>query len=249
MPNTNRDLPVSGAKPALKVTGGLLGTLAPSVPLQLGAYVFPNQRSAVLAAAPGALSKQGTERPREPDLRPWGGVPYAPGRGAVLNRVSPVDGPIVQRRPGAGDGRYDPSGQNRTKPDGSPRPHRGVDWAAPVGTDVRAVADGRVVLSKGGFKDAGQQIVLETSDGYQPAYFHLDERLVRLGDAVTKGQVIGRSGTSGNARNTTVPHLHFQVRAPSGELIDPVQWIDDGVRLEGGAPWHRHGRGAIRPQQ
>jgi murein DD-endopeptidase MepM/ murein hydrolase activator NlpD len=99
------------------------------------------------------------------------------------------------------------------------RPHLGVDFAAPFGTPVVAVADGEVVFAKwaGGY---GRLIRIEHGGEYASAYAHLQRYAagIKPGARVTKGQVIGYVGNSGQA---TGPHLHF-VLLRSGEPVDPL---------------------------
>jgi murein DD-endopeptidase MepM/ murein hydrolase activator NlpD len=86
--------------------------------------------------------------------------------------------------------------------------HTGVDFAAPVGTDVLAVADG--IVAKANWGSAyGTQIVQALSDGTYVIYAHLSKSLVKPGDKVKKGQHIGESGNTGNS---TGAHLHFERR-------------------------------------
>jgi murein DD-endopeptidase MepM/ murein hydrolase activator NlpD len=86
--------------------------------------------------------------------------------------------------------------------------HRGVDIAAPAGSAVRAALDGRVTLVA---EDPvlGLYILLRHQIGYSTVYGHLQQALVRPGEAVARGQRIGLVGSSGK---TTGPHLHFEVR-------------------------------------
>lgn len=100
------------------------------------------------------------------------------------------------------------------------RPHNGVDFAAPTGTPVRAVADGRVI--KAGYAGgAGLMISLEHNSTYDTAYMHLSKLAagVRIGSKVTRGQVIGAVGSSGLA---TGPHLHFSL-FQNGKYVDPLK--------------------------
>ncbi len=87
------------------------------------------------------------------------------------------------------------------------RPHLGIDYGAPVGTPVQAVADGRVVYA-GWHGEAGTAICLQHQKGYQTYYFHLSRLLVHAGQRVTQGQRIGLVGQTGLA---TGPHLDFRI--------------------------------------
>ena len=88
------------------------------------------------------------------------------------------------------------------------RPHWGVDYRAPVGSAVQAVADGRVV-SAGWDRGGGKTIRLRHAKGYETYYLHLSRILVRRGKRVQQGQLIGRTGATGMA---TGPHLDFRVK-------------------------------------
>ncbi|MFF7330562.1 peptidoglycan DD-metalloendopeptidase family protein [Streptomyces sp. NPDC008150] len=108
--------------------------------------------------------------------------------------------------------------------------HTGQDFAVPLGTPVRAVGAGRVVrvLCGGAF---GVQLVLRHPDGYCTQYAHLSAVAVRRGETVSAGQVIARSGSTGNS---TGPHLHFEVRRTpgTGSSVDPLPWLEErGVRI------------------
>lgn len=99
------------------------------------------------------------------------------------------------------------------------RAHRGVDYAAPIGTPVHATGDGVVahIGSKGGY---GKTIVLKHGDIYSTLYAHLSRfaRHLRKGSPVRQGQVIGYVGRSGLA---TGPHLHYEFRV-DGVHRDPL---------------------------
>jgi murein DD-endopeptidase MepM/ murein hydrolase activator NlpD len=88
------------------------------------------------------------------------------------------------------------------------QPHLGVDYAAPVGTPVRAVASGKVIAA--GTKGAnGKMVHLRHTKGYETLYLHLSRITVKLNASVSQGQLIGYVGSSGEA---TGPHLDFRIR-------------------------------------
>lgn len=101
--------------------------------------------------------------------------------------------------------------------------HTGVDFAVPEGTDVLAVADGKIANANWG-KAYGTQLVQDLGDGTFVIYAHLSKALVKAGDKVKKGQHIGESGNTGNS---TGAHLHFErrdnIRWSAGEPIDPTE--------------------------
>ncbi len=86
------------------------------------------------------------------------------------------------------------------------RPHRGIDYAAAVGTPVYAAGDGRVVAS--GYDRAnGNYVFIQHGEKYQTKYLHLHKRTVRTGQKVKQKQIIGHVGATGLV---TGPHLHYE---------------------------------------
>ncbi len=98
--------------------------------------------------------------------------------------------------------------------------HYGVDIAAPYGTPVRAADSGTVTFRgwRGGY---GRLIIIEHGNGYSTYYAHLSSYEVKLGQAVEKGEVIGRVGSSGRS---TGPHTHFEIRK-NGEPVNPLSFF------------------------
>lgn len=90
------------------------------------------------------------------------------------------------------------------------RAHRGIDYAAPIGTPVRATADGAVVLA-GTKRGYGKTIILKHGGRYSTVYAHLHRyaKGVRAGKPVKQGQTIGYVGQTGLS---TGPHLHYEFR-------------------------------------
>jgi murein DD-endopeptidase MepM/ murein hydrolase activator NlpD len=99
------------------------------------------------------------------------------------------------------------------------RPHLGVDYAAPVGTPIRAVGEGTIELA-GNRGGAGNMIKLRHNSMYSTAYKHLSgfARGVRSGARVQQGQIIGYVGNTGLS---TGPHLHFEF-FQGGKYVDPL---------------------------
>lgn len=99
------------------------------------------------------------------------------------------------------------------------RPHKGVDYAAPIGTPILAVGDG-VVVQSGWLGGAGKAIRLRHNSTYQTAYKHLHGFAsgIRVGARVRQGQVIGYVGSTGLS---TGPHLHFELW-DRGNFVDPL---------------------------
>jgi murein DD-endopeptidase MepM/ murein hydrolase activator NlpD len=95
--------------------------------------------------------------------------------------------------------------------------HKGIDLAAPHGTEVFAARDGTVGLV-GWDPVMGKMVILNHEAGYQTIYGHLAEIHVQLNDTVRSGMIIGAVGTTGYS---TGPHLHFEVRR-RGSSRDPA---------------------------
>jgi murein DD-endopeptidase MepM/ murein hydrolase activator NlpD len=102
--------------------------------------------------------------------------------------------------------------------------HTGVDYAVPVGTDVLAVADG--VIENASWGSAYGTQLVQKLDGGWFIYAHLSKTLVKPGDKVVAGQVIAKSGNTGNS---TGPHLHAEYRSAlrwsAGKDLDPYALI------------------------
>ncbi len=123
------------------------------------------------------------------------------------------------------------------------RPHRGVDYGAPVGTPVKVTGDGRVTFAgrQGGY---GNVVIVDHGRGARTLYAHLSRVAARLarGQGVTQGQVIGYVGATGWA---TGPHLHYEFQV-NGQHKDPLTVVLPNVELpdtyrahfrEQTAPW------------
>jgi murein DD-endopeptidase MepM/ murein hydrolase activator NlpD len=100
------------------------------------------------------------------------------------------------------------------------RPHHGVDYAAPTGTPVRAIANGTVIHKRysGG---AGNYIKLKHSNSYKSGYMHLSRyaKGLRMGKRVQQGDIIGYVGATGTA---TGPHLDFRIWH-GGKALNPLK--------------------------
>lgn len=87
--------------------------------------------------------------------------------------------------------------------------HKGTDYALAVGTPIKASFDGVVRYSKYNMGGYGELIIIRHYNGLETYYAHLSSRLVKSGDIVSAGEVIGYSGNTGHS---TAPHLHYEVR-------------------------------------
>ncbi len=97
--------------------------------------------------------------------------------------------------------------------------HWGVDYRAPIGTPIYAVAPGVVVQSAYN-KSNGHYVAIRHPDRYISYYLHLHRRSVSRGNVVRAGQIIGRVGNTGIS---TGPHLHFGFKQPNGRWMNPLR--------------------------
>jgi len=99
------------------------------------------------------------------------------------------------------------------------RAHKGVDYAAPRGTPIKAAGDGKVLLAgrRGGY---GNTVIIQHGNTYRTLYGHMQgfAKGVKTGGSVKQGQVIGYIGTTGLS---TGPHLHYEFQV-NGVHVDPL---------------------------
>jgi murein DD-endopeptidase MepM/ murein hydrolase activator NlpD len=98
--------------------------------------------------------------------------------------------------------------------------HKGTDFRAQEGTEVRAMNKGIVKIARI-FTVYGNTVVIDHGKGILTFYMHLSKLLVKEGDMVEEGMVIGKSGMTGYAE---APHLHISVRI-NGISIDPMTFM------------------------
>jgi len=92
--------------------------------------------------------------------------------------------------------------------------HRGVDFAAPTGTPIRASASGTVMLARGGYNGGyGNTVLILHPNGFQTLYAHMSRVVTHAGAQVSQGETIGYVGSTGRS---TGPHLHFEVKGKKG---------------------------------
>ncbi len=98
----------------------------------------------------------------------------------------------------------------------------GINLAVPEGTPVKAAEDGVVTYAGNELKNYGNLVLVHHSNGYVTAYAHASELLVKRGDTIKRGQVIAKSGQSGDVGS---PQLHFEIRKGTAPL-DPLQFLN-----------------------
>jgi murein DD-endopeptidase MepM/ murein hydrolase activator NlpD len=98
----------------------------------------------------------------------------------------------------------------------------GINLAVPEGTPVKAAEDGVVAYAGNELKGYGNLVLVRHANGYVTAYAHASELLVKRGDPIKRGQVIAKSGQSGEVAS---PQLHFEIRKGSTP-VDPLQFLN-----------------------
>jgi murein DD-endopeptidase MepM/ murein hydrolase activator NlpD len=106
------------------------------------------------------------------------------------------------------------------KPNG--QQNDGIDVAVPENTPVKAAEEGVVAYAGNELKGYGNLVLVRHPNGYVTAYAHAKELLVKRGDQIKRGDVIAKSGQSGNV---DAPQLHFEVRKGSAP-VDPMQFLN-----------------------
>jgi murein DD-endopeptidase MepM/ murein hydrolase activator NlpD len=196
-------------------------TALPAIPDSVPVYVAPPQSNII----PQLAEMPKVSRPATPQISPLPTVQVAqvvsiaPTSLAMSNYsvnsdfVYPLSTPAPTSSPYGW--RIHPLTGNR-------RFHAGQDLAAPSGTPIVAVANGRVVLANwhGGY---GKAVIIEHNGRLQTLYGHMSEVFVQEGQEIKQGTVIGQVGSTGASSG---PHLHFETKLPTAEgwiTVDPAE--------------------------
>ena len=99
--------------------------------------------------------------------------------------------------------------------------HNGIDFVAAIGTKVVATASGKVKEVGNSPRDRGLFAIIDHENGYETMYAHLDAILVKKGEAVKRGTLIGRVGNTGAS---LAPHLHYEI-LKDNTIVDPVNYF------------------------
>lgn len=143
------------------------------------------------------------------DLELWHGL-------SKLNTLLPLGAPVEKVRITSNYGmRNDPF-------TGELKRHRGIDFAGKIGTELMAVAPGRVV-SAGERVGYGTTVEIDHGLGFTTLYAHLSQIMVARGDWVRPGTVVGLGGSTGRS---TGPHLHYEIRY-KGVPFDPSNFVKE----------------------
>lgn len=130
------------------------------------------------------------------------------------------------RNPAIGKEVTSPFGNRRDPFLGRLALHSGIDFRFAPGEKVRPTAPGKVVTAgwTGGY---GNMVEVDHGNGISTRYGHMSEILVKVGDTVTRQDVVGLAGSTGRSTGT---HLHYEVRQ-DGRAVDPIYFMNAGVKL------------------
>jgi murein DD-endopeptidase MepM/ murein hydrolase activator NlpD len=191
-------LTVPGARTAAvvpAVSAGAPPAAAPPATKMVASTVAP-QQSARLAQATTNVEEAPVEAP----------VKAAEATGALPTFRWPVRGKVITAYGAKTNGKA----------------NDGINLAVPEGTPVKAAEDGVVAYSGNELKGYGNLVLVRHANGYVTAYAHASELLVKRGDTIKRGQVIAKSGQSGEVGS---PQLHFEIRKGSTP-VDPLQFLN-----------------------
>ncbi|MBQ9246692.1 M23 family metallopeptidase [bacterium] len=142
--------------------------------------------------------------------------------------IIPVDGGYISS----------PYGNRKSPGPGASTFHSGIDIAVPVGTPVKAIADGKIKVATGGIKGYGNAVYINHGDingkRVESEYGHVSQFCVKVGQTVKKGQIIALSGGAKGAPGSGVsqgPHLHLTIReydntGAKGQHVEPNKYIN-----------------------
>lgn len=137
----------------------------------------------------------------------------------LLMRAMPIIMPVDRRRISIRSGfgwRRDPFTKGY-------RFHQGLDLAGRIGTPIYATADGLVLdpYANSSMSGYGKVVVINHGFGYQTLYGHLSKIIVKPGDKVKRGQIIGHMGSTGRSKG---PHLHYEIHY-KGTPVNPINYL------------------------
>jgi murein DD-endopeptidase MepM/ murein hydrolase activator NlpD len=182
------------AQPAAVAAGQPVGSAPPAT--KMAAATAAPQQSARLAQATTKVEEPSTEAP----------VKAAEATGALPTFRWPVRGKVITSYGAKTNGKS----------------NDGINLAVPEGTPVKAAEDGVVAYSGNELKGYGNLVLVRHANGYVTAYAHASELLVKRGDTIKRGQIIAKSGQSGEVGS---PQLHFEIRKGSTP-VDPLQFLN-----------------------
>jgi murein DD-endopeptidase MepM/ murein hydrolase activator NlpD len=212
---------------------GMRVTSAPrkDTPKVAEAQPLPNLAPAKAAPAPAVVAAKPAAAPAKTPAGKQAAVPPAePTQSAAM--VTPAnDTPVPATAAKAAEGNA-PSFRWPVKarviagfgPKTNGQQNDGINLAVPEGTPVKAAEDGVVAYAGSELKGYGNLVLIRHSNGYVTAYAHAKELMVKRGDTIKRGQVVAKSGQTGNVEG---PQLHFEIRKGPAPM-DPLPMLSGG---------------------
>jgi murein DD-endopeptidase MepM/ murein hydrolase activator NlpD len=200
--NLGMKLTVPGAKTAAAAPEALPVTVAAAQPVMAP----PATKMAAVTPVPpqsARLAQATTKVEETPAVAP---VKAAEATGALPTFRWPVRGKVITSYGAKTNGKA----------------NDGINLAVPEGTPVKAAEDGVVAYSGNELKGYGNLVLVRHANGYVTAYAHASELMVKRGDTIKRGQIIAKSGQSGEVGS---PQLHFEIRKGSTP-VDPLQFLN-----------------------
>ena len=106
--------------------------------------------------------------------------------------------------------------------------HTGMDFSAKIGTEIYATGNGKISKVRRSKKGYGNYVEINHGYGYKTLYAHMSKSIVKKGQKVKRGEVIGYVGNTGTS---VAPHLHYEVHK-NGKKIDPVNFYYNDLSTE-----------------
>ncbi len=106
--------------------------------------------------------------------------------------------------------------------------HPGMDFAAPTGTEIYATGDGTIERADATAQGYGNHVVIDHGFGYKTLYGHMTKFIVKPGQKIKRGQLIGFVGSTGLS---TAPHVHYEV-IKSGDKVNPINYYYNDLTPE-----------------
>ena len=202
-------IPLSATPGSAAIVIQRAGSGQQSLEFQIAPKQYAEQHLSV-APAKVDLSEADLERSAREQTRLQGAL-------ATFDERPPA---TLQLRPPVAGVRTNSFGSRRFFNNEARNPHSGMDIPVPMGTPVRAAADGRVI-DTGNYFFSGNAVLIDHGEGLITMYGHLSAIGVQAGQSVRAGAIIGRSGATGRV---TGPHLHWGVIL-NQELVDPALFL------------------------
>ncbi len=189
-----------------KEKGRLLDTVRDEKRVHVAAVKELETASIQLQGLIDRLEKEIRAKARETPIRPPSGKGFAVLRGKL---IFPVEGRILST-----------FGKNENPKFNTFTVQKGIEIEAPLGTEIRAIYQGRVLYSDW-FKGYGKILIMDHGEGYYTLFGYVSNLLKKVGDDVRAGEVVALVGDTGSLKG---PCLYFEIRH-RGKPLDPLEWL------------------------